>query len=109
MNTIYPITGLVLLSVILFGPQLNEIAARVYWFKNHRKEPCFEQARFLYILIRYYRMFPKEYTAIRSDRLKFYLRTYLLREYPGSEEELQMQTKMLKLWYQLKEQKTAAC
>lgn len=109
MNTIYPITGFVLLAIIIFAPHLNEAAAKLYWRKNHKKESCFEQAHFLYLLIRYYRMFPDKYTAIRSDRLKVYLRLYVTRMYPGTPQEKMMQNKMLGLWYLLKEQKTAAC
>lgn len=107
MNVIYPIVGLLLLAIIIFGPQINEAAARIYWFRYHRKETCYEQARYLYVLIRYYRMFPDAYTAVRSDRLKVYLRLYVTKKYPGTKQENIMQEQMLNKWYLLKEQKTA--
>lgn len=107
MNVIYPIIGLLLLAIIIFGPQINEAAARIYWFRYHHRESCYQQARYLYVLIRYYRMFPASYTAVRSDRLKVYLCLYVTKKYPGTEREKAMQAKMLNKWYLLKEQKTA--
>lgn len=107
MNIIYPIIGLLLLAIIIFGPQLNEITAKIYWHKHHRKETCYEQARYLYVLIRYYRMFPASYTAIRSERLKVFLCLYITKKYPCTSREKDMQKQMLNKWYLLKEQKTA--
>lgn len=105
MNLFYPLVGLILLAIIIFGPQLNETAAKIYWRRNHRKQSCYEQARFLYTLIRYYRISPAAYTAVRADRLKIYLQQYVTYMYPCDRKEKQMQTNMLELWYQLKEQK----
>ncbi|MBQ8662011.1 MAG: hypothetical protein IJ482_06790 [Alphaproteobacteria bacterium] len=107
MNIIYPIIGLLLLAIIIFGSQLNEAAARIYWHRYHRGESCYEQAHYLYVLIRYYRMFPYDYTDLRRDRLKVYLRLYVTKKYPGTEHENAMQKQMLNKWYLLKEQKTA--
>ncbi|MBS4773539.1 MAG: hypothetical protein KHX55_04610 [Proteobacteria bacterium] len=107
MNVIYPIIGLLLLAIIIFGPQINEAAARIYWLRYHHRESCYQQARYLYVLIRYYRMYPDAYTAVRSDRLKVYLRLYVTKKYPGTEQENVMQEQMLNKWYLLKEQKTA--
>ena len=37
MNIYYPIVGILLLAIIVFAPQLNEIFSRFYWYKNFRK------------------------------------------------------------------------
>ena len=82
------------------------VSVRVRLLKNFRKLSCYQQAFFLYTLIRYYRIHPDAYTASRADRLKVYLRLYVTYKYPGCEAEIEMQSRMLNLWYLLKEQKT---
>ncbi len=103
MSTLYPITGLALLAIVLFAPHFGEKTAKIYWRRHLRKKSCYEQARFLYALIRYYHMFPEEYTAIRSDRLKTYMRLYAMYMYPSTPLEKSMQLKMFDMWYQLKD------
>ncbi|MBE6458236.1 MAG: hypothetical protein E7010_00290 [Alphaproteobacteria bacterium] len=107
MNVFYLIVGLFLLAVIILGSHINEAIAKIYWRKKLGNKSCYEQASFLYKLIRFYRMFPAKYTNVRSDRVKTYLCLYVNSTYPCNMQERAMQEKMLNIWYCLKEQETA--
>ena len=76
-----------MLAVIILGSHINEAIAKIYWRKKLVNKSCYEQASFLYKLIRFYRMFPAKYTNVRSDRVKTYLCLYVNSAYPCNMQE----------------------
>lgn len=101
MSTLYPIVGFALLAVVLFAPHFSETAAKIYWYRRLKKRSCYEQAFFLYTLMRYYKMYPAMYTVIRRDMLRTYFFLYNKHAYPVLVTEEIMQRKLFRLWYQI--------